>query len=241
MKPSAARLVVTFAAVLGLFGCEPPQPPVLPDPPVSEPAPTRSTGSTRSASALPTQAEVDASLLTAQELPGGPYTVSQTPSDGAAGGAVNLGKGIRDCAGDSTSGERAVSAQRVFQSGLIGPFVVELLTVTSHAEAERQMRALANVVDNCSSFSGGLPGLGGKVDVTIGPLTVAPMGDQTHAFRMTATTGGIAIYAHVVTVRTGNVLVAVEYVTALTPPDVQQTVQLVRLALDKAAPLRGAS
>jgi len=202
------------------------------------PTPSTSPVPTRTVTVLPTKAEVVADLLTPAEIPGGgTFTVS--PIQGA-NPAADLGNGIEGCGGNETPGDASVSALAVAQVSLTGPYVAENITVTSYQEAEHKMAALADVVKNCDHFSASAGG-GLTADVTIGPLTVAPVGDQVVAFRLTASIqgAGVGLYAHVVTVRTGNVLVLVTHMT-LTSPDVQITESIVQAAVNKALPLRGA-
>jgi hypothetical protein len=220
-------IVVTLLTLLA--GCES----VPPDPPKpssgSWPAPTRAAGT------MPTQAEVDAALLSPAEIPEGPYHISTQP----AGNVAGLNTSLLQCAESGSAADPKVVAVAVFQGpAMIGPFVAETVTVTSLPAAKQALQDLDRVQANCAEFGGSMPG-GIDVTINITPLTMPPIADGTKAFRLTASVPnvGVAVYAHLVVVRIGNVLVQVALMK-YTSPSVEETRTLAELAVNKAAKLR---
>jgi hypothetical protein len=203
-----------------------------PPPPVTSSAAPSTTGILESASTLgPTQSQADltASLLSASELPG---TYKETSPETSS--AAQLGAGMQGCAsGDNPTPQPRITAQGVFQSGVLGPFLAEVISASSERTAILTMSGLANLVQNCSHFGGKVSEF--KVDFSIDPLTFPSLADGTAAFQLTATVEnvGVAIYAHVVSVRTGNVVVTITLMQ-LASPDATVTEKIVRAALAKA-------
>jgi hypothetical protein len=186
---------------------------------------------------LPSRDVVTAALLTAAELPGS-YT--PFPVDPANAPAAQLGQGVQGCTNESAGTEPSVHALAVHQGGPVGPFVAEAITVTSGSAATRTMRGLVNVTANCARFGGELPG-GIKVDVALDPLTFPRMADEVAAFRVTLAMpgAGVAMYAHVVYVRAGRLLISTTLMQ-MSSPDVADTEKIVRAAAGKAVKhLRG--
>lgn len=224
------RLAVVVALLLLLVGCDdPPQPPVTPTPTLAPPA--------RSSAVLPSQGEVDAALLSPAEIPDGPYRVS----DKKPGDSAGFNTSLVDCAESAANPDPQVVSTGVYQGpSAVGPFVAETITVTSVSSTTRLMSDLDRVQNNCAAFAGQMPG-GIDLAINITPLTMPPIGNATKAFQLTASVPnvGVAVYAHLVVVRTGDVLVQVALVryTAMT---IEETRGLVDLAVNKAARLRSA-
>jgi hypothetical protein len=191
---------------------------------------TPATGATRPDPGLPAKAAVTAALLTPQEL-GDEY--SANPGLAANNPANGLNTSLKDCA-KATDDSGAVTAQQVYQGGPTGPFVVETLTETQVAPAAALMNQLRTVRQNCHQFDGEMAG-GIKLNVTIDSLSLTKVADETVAYRLTATVpgAGAAFYSHLVTARSGGLVVLVSTMQ-MSSPDVAVTEKMIRTAMDKA-------
>ncbi|WP_306214996.1 hypothetical protein [Actinoplanes sp. RD1] len=221
LRITGVTLVATMLAGCGLL--DPPQPP-----PTAPPAPSATApGKARTW----TEAELRSALLEAAELPGD-FSAAPAGAVPMAGGTT----GLEGCgASPAPSSEGSPSATAVFQGGMTGPFVAELLvSARSVPDATGAMAALRAAPGECAEFSVEGPD-GTRLTMRLGQLSVPATGDETAAFRMTATYGstGLNLYAHVVTVRLGAVLVMVT-VLQLSAPDVATTGDVVRRAVTKA-------
>jgi hypothetical protein len=147
--------------------------------------------------------------------------------------ASGLNTSLKDCA-EAPADSSAVTAEQVYQGGAIGPFVVETITDTGADTAAALLTKLRSVKQNCHQFDGQMAG-GIKLQVTIDDLSMAKIGDDTVAYRLTATVpgAGAALYAHLVTVRVGGLLVLVSLMQ-MSSPDVGATEKIVRQATAKA-------
>jgi hypothetical protein len=178
----------------------------------------------------PAKTAVTAALLTPAELGEG-YTAN--PALAGNNPATGMNTSLMDCA-KAAKDTGAISAQEVYQGGAIGPFVVETITSTEAAKAAALMDALRTVKANCHQFDGQMAG-GIKMQVTIDDLTMAKAGDEMVAYRLTATVpgAGAALYAHLVTARTGNLVVLLSLMQ-MTSPDVAVTEKMMQAAVTKA-------
>jgi len=217
---SLAVVALTMAAT----GCSAKPPDIV----VDSPAPVAPAPAGHS-TALPDDTRLTSALLTSTDLPG--YVESPLASSPVAG----MGSSMTDCAGQKDPSATGRQARIMMQAGPTGPFVGETLMAMSDADATRLVRGLDQVTKNCGAFDGGSAG-GVKFDVAIGHLTFPRVGDDTAAFRMTATVeqAGAAVYAHVVAVRRGGLVVLV-VAMQLNSPDVGTTEGLVQRAYAKAA------
>lgn len=215
-------LVITLAAACG----DPPAPPV-----VTASAPASAVPASRAPTVeLPARTAVTAALLTPAELGDG-YTSNPALAD--KNPATGLNTSLQDCAkADPDPG--AITAQQVYQGAAIGPFVVETVTATQPATASTLMDRLREVIKNCHQFDGEMAG-GIKLVVTIDALSVGRVGDDTVAYRLTATVpgAGAALYAHMVTARSGGLVVLVSLMQ-MTSPDVAVTETMMKAAMAKA-------
>jgi hypothetical protein len=236
--PVNHRLVLVVCTLVLTAGCG--GPPAVPDPVapsgVSSPAtsPTWATAaptSDPSQSRLPSRETVKAALLAASELPG---SYSVFPTDPANAPAAQLGGGVQGCTGESPSAEAQTTALAVHQGGPAGPFVAEAITASTWTGAVITMRGLSKVIGNCARFGDTLPG-GIEVTVAIDQLTFPRVADEVVAFRLNQTMGaaGVAVYAHVVYVRTAGLVIATTLMQ-LSSPDVKDTERIVRAAVAKA-------
>ncbi|GAA3934413.1 hypothetical protein Aau02nite_25120 [Amorphoplanes auranticolor] len=208
-------------------------PPPLPGPTAAGPTTDASASAPSSGPASmkpPGKSAVTAALLTPAELGAG---YSTNPALAGNNPANGMNTSLLDCA-EASSDASAVSAHQVYQGGAVGPFVVETITVTQTAQAAALMDRLRTVKKNCHQFDGEMAG-GIKMQVTIDDLTVAKVGDDTVAYRLTATVpgAGAALYAHLVTARAGNLVVLLSLMQ-MTSPDVTVTEKMVEAAVTKA-------
>jgi|SRR4051794_28769692 hypothetical protein len=224
------RVGVTVALLALVAGCGgPPSLPIAPT--VTGSAPPRSSAT------LPSQAEVDAALLAATDVPNGPFhVVAHQPGDSA-----ELNTSLGQCAGSSPAPDPQVTSSGVYQGpSALGPFVAETITVGSVATITQALRDLDRVQANCAEFGGQMAG-GIDLTISITPLTMPAIGDASKAFRLTASVpnAGVAIYAHLVAVRSGNVMVQIALMK-YTAPTIEETQALIGLALTKVNKLRSA-
>lgn len=166
------------------------------------PAPTRPLASP---GFVPDQADLQAALLTAAELPGSGYTVA--PS----GSAVGLGS-LKTCPALS-AGESGVSAEVsvAFMGGNEGPEISEGLFQDTVTGAQQMLAAFSTVASTCGSFSVPVDGL--SLAVTVTTATFPPVGDQTAAVQVTVTVdlaiGNVTITGDVEAVRHGGTVIVV--------------------------------
>jgi hypothetical protein len=217
----SAAVALTMAAA----GCSAKPPDIVAD----SPAPAVSAGPVTGSTPPPDDARLGSALLGPADLPG--YVQSPLQTSPVAG----MGSSMTQCAGQNDPSATGSQARVMLQAGPTGPFFGETLMAMSEADATRLVRGLTQVTKNCGSFDGGSPG-GMKFDVAIGHLTFPRVGDDTAAFRMTATVeqAGAAVYAHVVAVRRGG-LVLLLVLMQFDSPEVSGTEDLVRRAYAKAA------
>lgn len=228
VRQRTAVVVALLTLLTLLAGCNgPPKPQVVPDP--TEPAPTRSVA------AMPSQAEVDAVLLSPAEIPNGPYQASTQQ----VGDAASLNTSLPQCAESAPIPDPKVISTAVYQGPTVtGPFLAETITVTSLPVATQLIKDLDRVQANCAEFGGTMPG-GIDLTVNIMPLTMPQIGDATKAFRLNASVpnAGVAVYAHLIVARIGNVLVQLALMQYVSPT-IEETRALAELAVKKAAGLR---
>jgi hypothetical protein len=229
MRRATRCIVLLGIAALVAAGCgggPPPTPTLSPatSGPSAAPVPTGPSGSPE-----PTADAVQRALLGPADL-GASYVVvpnSVSPVTGMNGA-------LRDCAGIKDSSERVVSAQVALHGSAIGPFASETIEVSTQAEAARQISGLGAVLKNCDKFG---DGVGAGMTVAFEPLSLTTVGDEMRSFRMTAGTKDItAVYAHLVVVRIGNVIVRFTVMQFMTP-DPAQTQHMVEVAVAKARSL----
>jgi hypothetical protein len=178
---------------------------------------------------LPTEEAVRAVLVGPADL--GEEFVVVPP---AASPVASLGKALRDCAEISDSGEPVVSAQTALQAMTFGSFVSETVEVSALAEAARQVSGLDAALTNCREFS---DDTGAGLTIRTEPLSLAPVGDEFRAFRMTASVQGtVLLNLHLVVVRVGDVIVRFT-LAQLLPPDPARTQKVVEAAVAKARAL----
>ena len=223
MTRTPTRLIAAALTALLLAGCS-----VFGDPAPPTAPPSSATGST---GRVPSRNELRTALLDAAELPG--RYVAAPPETSIAAG---VGTSMQGCGGSGRpSASAGDSVTAVFQGGPAGPFAAEMLLSAPRAsDAAEAMNALRAAPAECGQFAGEGP-QGSRISVRLGQLTFPAMGDETVAFRMTATLDGAGfdLYAHVVTVRLGAVLMMMTMLQ-IGPPDTAATEEAVRAATEKA-------
>ena len=225
-RVTSAVAALTMAAA----GCSTKPPDIVAESPAPAVSAGPVTGSTPPPDAAPPDAaRLGSALLGPADLPG--YVQSPLQTSPVAG----MGSSMTQCAGQNDPSATGSQARVMLQAGPTGPFFGETLMAMSEADATRLVQGLTQVTKNCGSFDGGSPG-GMKFDVAIGHLTFPRVGDDTAAFRMTATVeqAGAAVYARVVAVRRGG-LVLLLVLMQFNSPEVSGTEDLVRRAYAKAA------
>jgi hypothetical protein len=233
MRASVKIAPLVAATVLSVAACgEVPKPPVSGTQPTStvSAAPTGSTA--EPARPLPDKDSLSAALLAPEELGAG---YSANPALASNNPAAGLNTSLLDCAQAAGDPSSATAAQ-VYQGGPIGPFVVETITAMTHSgKAATLMSQLRTVKQNCHQFDGQMAG-GIKLQITIDDLTIRQAGDETVAYRLTGTVpgAGAAIYAQLVTARSGRLVVLVS-IMQMTPLEVSVTDAMVQAAVTKAA------
>jgi len=155
---------------------------------------------------IPDQADLQAALLTAGQLPGGGYTVQ------SAAASVGLGS-LKYCPALS-AGESGVSAQAsvAFTAGQVGPDVSEGLFQDTVTGAEQMLGAFTTVADTCGSFTTEVDGL--HLAISVEPVPLPPAGDQTAAVQVNVTVTVSAdedatISGDVVAIRHGGTVIVI--------------------------------
>jgi len=127
-------------------------------------------------SPAPDQAELEAALLTAAELPGSGYTTQQ--------GASQAGLGSLQYCPALSAGQSGVSAQasRSFSGGNAGPDISEGLFQDTVSGAKQMVGAFTTVPRTCGRFSTVVGGL--SLAVTVSAVSFPPIGDETAAVQV---------------------------------------------------------
>lgn len=158
---------------------------------------------------MPTQAELEAALLTASEV--GPGFEVQSPGSGISEGSLN--DACPAVEGGTNPSETAIRAFEANPGSTSIEDVTEELLQYTVSGAEAQLNQFAQVVNACGSFSLTIPTSIGTLQVHIGLANEAfpAVGDQTAAIRVTAnvTNAGVTVTGDVVAVRYGGTVVLV--------------------------------
>lgn len=224
-KINLVSLFLISAMAAAACSVDPPPTPVPAEPSTTGPVPA-----THPPRKLPAKAAVEKALLTPSEIGDG-YTAN--PGMAEKNPAAGMNTSLTGCA-EAAEDADAVSAHQVYQGGATGPFAVETITATQVDEAVALMRQLRKVRRNCHQFDGQIAG-GMKLEITIDDLSIARVGEETVAYRLTATVPGVgaAFYAHLVTTRSGGLVVLIT-VMQMSSPEVAGTEEILRAALAKA-------
>jgi hypothetical protein len=184
--------------------------------PTTTTGPSGGHGTTPSTPPVPTQADLNAALLTAADLPDGPYT-TQDASSSAGIAAFSECPALNDVQGDAS--EQAAAA---FSAGPLGPEVSEDLLQYSVPVAERMLTQFDQVADTCHTLTATTGQYHIVFTVVVEPFAVS--GDGTVALRVTAVINGtVPVVGEIVGVRLGGtVIVLTNFAypsdTGLTPP-----------------------
>jgi len=177
-------------------------------------------------SSAPTTAELKAALLTAAQLPGGPYT--QVPA-GSIPGTGALGT----CPALSAGGAGVTAQASVFyEAGLYGPYIEEALLQDSLSGAEQMVSALTEAARSCGAIPVTIDGL--NLIVTMQAEPFAAIGSQQAAIAVyvAAAGGSAAIHAaDIAAVRYGDTVI--EVANAGYPVDQALTTEVTAEAYDK--------
>jgi hypothetical protein len=176
----------------------------------ASPAATARSGASGSATpTAPTQAQLQAALLQASQLPDG---LTAQPATGT--GVAN----VTECPvllqmQDSAS----AVASADFQGGSTGPFVSEILVQYSVPTAEHVMAEFAEVPALCPGFSTTLGDF--PIQITISTQTFPSYGDQTAALGVHLAFVGtpISVDAQLVAIRHGGTVISLMIISL--PPD----------------------
>jgi len=234
MRRGIRRMFAVITAGMILAGCTS-DPPDLPIPSAATPSVVRSLRPP------PSENEARAALLTADEVPGGGFATMALPSGDTSGSAI--GTDLTSCMSAAASRRptpvattaAVVTVQAAYQKGgqLSPSIVTESLQVTGGEQATVEaLNAMADMLGDCDNFHQQAGGF--DVEFTFGELDLAPVGDQSKAFRFTVTAPlGITFHGHVVLVRYADVLITVT-VFDQAELDQARTAKIATTALDKA-------
>jgi hypothetical protein len=163
---------------------------------------------------VPDQADLEAALLTAGELPGSGYT--------AQAGASAVGLGSLNACPALSAGESGVSAEATVSftgGGGTGPFLNEGLFQDTVTGAQQMVGAFGTVASTCGNFSITDGGLSLAVNVITVPFP--QIGDQTAALQINVQILGenVTVSGDVVAIRYGGTVIVV---TNVAYPDLSQ-------------------
>jgi hypothetical protein len=183
-----------------------------------------------SPSPVPDQAQLQAALLTAAQLPDGSYTAEPAAAD------VGLGS-LKYCPALS-AGQSGVTAQASvsFNGGETGPDISEGLFQDTVRGAEQMLGAFKTVPSSCGSFSAVVDGI--SLAITVGTVSLPAIGDQTATVQVnvTLTAYDVTISGDVAAIRHGGTVIVV---TNVAYPTLDQglTQAVAAAAYKKAASL----
>jgi hypothetical protein len=168
--------------------------------------------------AAPT-AVTPARVLTGDDLPGVLLSTADLPTGWTAlmAGTGNAASEVSGCGATAATQDRRAAV--AFSRAVLGPYLAETLSVTP--SARETVERLRQVIADCAQMS-------------VTPLDVPPMGDDSTAFALAAGIPGVGMSLHgqVVAVSRGDVLMTVT-VVGMSPVDTATTVTIARTALAK--------
>lgn len=190
-------------------------------------ATTTTGGSTTSASVAvagyPSSAQLQADLLSINDMPAGWTTASSSGSSGLA-----------SCSALNNGSWRHLpsSAEAEFKRSSFGPYVDTKLIAGPAAQETAAWNAFTAASNECTSFTS--TDSSGTTRWTLSGLSFPKYGDATFALAITGTSPqGISATGDVVIVRKGNVIAEV-IVISIGSPDVSLAEQMVSTAVTKA-------
>jgi hypothetical protein len=184
---------------------------------------------------VPGQADLQAALLTAADLPGSGYTTQQAVSGAGLGS-------LKDCPALS-AGESGISAQATesFSASTASPAteISEGLFQDTVSGAEQMVGAFSTVASTCGSFSTTISTSGGPLTLAI-TVTAEPfpsIGDETAADSVNVyiAAANVTITADVVAIRHGGTVIEI---TNVDYPPVSGLTQAVAAAAYKKVAAR---
>jgi uncharacterized protein YceK len=165
------------------------------------------------------RAVAPARVLTGDELPGVLLSAADLPPGWTEvlAGTANAASQVSGCG--TTASTRDPQAAVAFSKAVLGPYLAETLAVTP--SARNTVERLRQVIADCAQ-------------VSVTPLDVPPMGDDSTAFALEAGVPGVGMSLHgqVVAVSRGDVLMVVT-VVGMSTVDTPTTVLIARQALAK--------
>jgi hypothetical protein len=172
------------------------------------------------------QAELQAALLSAGELPPGYSASSSVVAGYTYDGCPLMQKRVE------SRKTYPAYAEANFSKGALGPFIVEALASGGEPQARSAIAELNTMFAKCRSFTGKAPS-GGTAQYTLTSVSVPKMGDEARGMRITSKAGLIRGVSDVVVIRKGGVGVTVMNITSGANPDHAVTLQVARKALAK--------
>jgi hypothetical protein len=160
-----------------------------------------------------------AKVLTGDDLPGVLLRAADLPAGWTPlmAGTGNAASEVTGCGATAATQNRRAAA--AFSRAVLGPYLAETLSI--EPAARETVDRLRQVIADCAQ-------------VSVTPLDVPAMGDDSTAFALEAGIPGVGMSLHgqVVAVSRGDVLMTVT-VAGMSPVDTANTVQIARTALAK--------
>lgn len=180
-----------------------------------------------------TEAQLQAALLTVQDLPTG-YTLAADDDDaddgGSAGGDDECSRRFDDL--DAEDDTEAPSAEVEFEGGLGVLLSQEVVSHEDEDALKERFDEIVDLVSDCPSFTD-TDETGATTEVAIGPLSFPKLGDDTVALALSGQAEGFDIRLNMVFVRLGRNVMSVSQ--GGLAADAAALEQAARTGIDKLA------